>query len=286
MNIAEFSDGSDTSDDDYVPDTKQDLPSEVESDGDPEDDAPSDSENANSKGKKRKKPTQRGKKKLKTVAEDEGKQSKHRGKHFYDKLEYKFVFSDEKEKKPQENEEKKKKDDDIWADFMKDTGFKPKGSQSQASTPVTKPKPVESAAKPAQKKEEVVKVVEVFDFAGEEVRVEKEVRSDSAEARLLKKPDEATKSGGPPRRGGISASSALSFLTKKQKITTLEKTKLDWDKFKREENIEEELSTHNKGKDGYFVLFLIIKFVFIIYIFQIFRKTRLPTKSGLATIRN
>jgi len=30
-----------------------------------------------------------------------------------------------------------------------------------------------------------------------------------------------------------------------------DKSKLDWDGFKHEEGISEELSTHNRGKDGY-----------------------------------
>lgn len=44
--------------------------------------------------------------------------------------------------------------------------------------------------------------------------------------------------------------SVLDQLGKKKKISTLEKSKLDWDRFKKEEDIEEELQTHNKGKDG------------------------------------
>ncbi|MGH0146413.1 UNVERIFIED_CONTAM: hypothetical protein FKN15_045118 [Acipenser sinensis] len=38
---------------------------------------------------------------------------------------------------------------------------------------------------------------------------------------------------------------------KKQKMSTLEKSKLDWDSFKNEEGIGEELATHNRGKEGY-----------------------------------
>ncbi len=36
-----------------------------------------------------------------------------------------------------------------------------------------------------------------------------------------------------------------------QAFHSQEKSKLDWDKFKKKEGIEEELQTHNKGKDGY-----------------------------------
>ncbi|XP_047934714.1 craniofacial development protein 1 isoform X4 [Anser cygnoides] len=38
--------------------------------------------------------------------------------------------------------------------------------------------------------------------------------------------------------------------SKKQKMSTLEKSKLDWENFKEEEGIVEELAIHNRGKDG------------------------------------
>jgi len=37
---------------------------------------------------------------------------------------------------------------------------------------------------------------------------------------------------------------------KKQKMSTLEKSKMDWDAFKSEEGITEELAIHNRGKEG------------------------------------
>lgn len=37
---------------------------------------------------------------------------------------------------------------------------------------------------------------------------------------------------------------------KKQKMSTLEKSKMDWDAFKSEEGISEELAIHNRGKEG------------------------------------
>lgn len=37
---------------------------------------------------------------------------------------------------------------------------------------------------------------------------------------------------------------------KKPKMSTLEKSKLDWDMFKTEEGITEELAIHNRGKEG------------------------------------
>ena len=47
--------------------------------------------------------------------------------------------------------------------------------------------------------------------------------------------------------------------SKKQKLTTLEKTKLDWNNFKRSEGIDEDLESHKKSKDGWvLVTFLAI----------------------------
>lgn len=37
---------------------------------------------------------------------------------------------------------------------------------------------------------------------------------------------------------------------KKQKMNTLEKSKMDWDAYKSEEGITEDLAIHNRGKEG------------------------------------
>lgn len=112
--------------------------------------------------------------------------------------------------------------------------------------------------------QEKVKITKIFEFAGEEVKIEKEVPVDSAEARLsLSAADNSTKSAestspasrgrgrGGIRRGLGGISSVLGQIGKKAKISTLEKSKLDWDNFKKQENLEEELTTHNRGRDGY-----------------------------------
>lgn len=49
-------------------------------------------------------------------------------------------------------------------------------------------------------------------------------------------------------QGGLA--NVLSQIGKKNKLTVLEKSKQDWDGYKKEEGIVEELITHNKGKDG------------------------------------
>lgn len=52
------------------------------------------------------------------------------------------------------------------------------------------------------------------------------------------------------RKGGLSSlTSQLSG--KKPKLTTLEKSKLDWDQFKTAEGIAEDLKSFNQGKKGF-----------------------------------
>uniref|UniRef100_A0A2H8TUF7 Craniofacial development protein 1 n=1 Tax=Melanaphis sacchari TaxID=742174 RepID=A0A2H8TUF7_9HEMI len=49
--------------------------------------------------------------------------------------------------------------------------------------------------------------------------------------------------------GGLA--NILSQIGKKSKLSVLEKSKQDWDGYKKKEGIVEELVTYNKGKDGY-----------------------------------
>jgi len=234
---------SDTSDEDYVPDGKaEEAVSEVESDGDPEEaGSGSDEEQVRGKGRKRTKKVSRSKKKAK-VEDKEFCEAKN------DKV---------------EPEETKKKADDLWADFMKDTGFKPKNAKTECSSTNQKNnldpnKPdgqQKTEKKETDKSSNKVKITQIFEFAGEEVKVEKEVDAHSAEARLLSSkrlPETSQQNKASRSKGGLSGiGNVLSQLGKKQKISVLEKTKLDWDKFKKDEDIEEELQVHNKGKDGY-----------------------------------
>jgi len=51
------------------------------------------------------------------------------------------------------------------------------------------------------------------------------------------------------KSGGLS--NILSTLNKKPKLTTLEKSKLDWMQFKKDEDIEEELTSFTRSNDSY-----------------------------------
>ncbi|XP_057291945.1 craniofacial development protein 1-like [Hydractinia symbiolongicarpus] len=107
-----------------------------------------------------------------------------------------------------------------------------------------------------------VKITQVYDFAGEEIKISKEVNVGSKEAkqageeRTAKKSD-ATKpsslsgisnilSSGVKKSGGLS--SVLGAIDKKKKISVLDKSKYDWDNYKSESGLEDELrSNRNSG---------------------------------------
>ncbi|XP_034644106.1 craniofacial development protein 1 [Trachemys scripta elegans] len=92
-------------------------------------------------------------------------------------------------------------------------------------------------------------------------RVTKEVDAASKEAKSFLKQQEKEKPQlvaptSLPTVSGVKRSSGMSCLlgkigSKKQKMSTLEKSKLDWENFKEEEGIGEDLAIFNRGKEGY-----------------------------------
>ncbi|XP_060891015.1 craniofacial development protein 1 [Labrus mixtus] len=180
---------------------------------------------------------------------------------------------EEPAKKEKDDATQKKKTDDLWASFLSDVGSRPKESKAPpqpSSTRTVDPSPSTVTPSRTETKEPAkVTITKVFDFAGEEVRVNKEVSADSKEAKIFLKSqsskqeeniEEEKKSSSPSRspppgpsvKRPAGMSSLLSrFGGKKQKMSTLEKSKMDWDAFKSEEGITEELAIHNRGREGY-----------------------------------
>jgi len=102
-----------------------------------------------------------------------------------------------------------------------------------------------------------MKITKVFDFAGEAVEVTKEVEKDSKEAKqFIKQQEKAAESSNAntaaaqKRPGGLGSIMGI-ISDKKPKMGTLDKSKMDWNKFVDEEGIKEDLQSHNRGKDGY-----------------------------------
>ncbi|XP_034974238.2 craniofacial development protein 1 [Zootoca vivipara] len=159
----------------------------------------------------------------------------------------------------------RQKEDALWASFLSDVGQKPKAPpavQAPGCTQKGKPAEEKNSCKPQEVVEgpekSKVAITKVFDFAGEEVRVTKEVDATSEEAQFFLKQQEQKTVVPPssPTVSGVKRPSGMNSLlgkigTKKQKLSTLEKSKLDWETFKEEEGIGEELAIHNRGKHGY-----------------------------------
>ncbi|XP_032892178.1 craniofacial development protein 1 isoform X2 [Amblyraja radiata] len=128
--------------------------------------------------------------------------------------------------------EEKEKADDLWASFLSDVGQNPK---AQAIIP-TSNKEDTLVKEKSNKHRDLVKdtekqkspgkitITKVFDFAGEEVKIKRQ----SGLSNVLGK-----------------------IVGKKQKMSTLEKSKIDWEAFKEKEGIGDELAIYNRGKEGY-----------------------------------
>lgn len=126
------------------------------------------------------------------------------------------------EDEPQkETEESKKKVDDLWASFqedVKDDKVKEPINGSNSS----------SASSSSTSKSEIVRK--------------------PATQLPLRKPPTFPPTLKRPASGGLG--NILSQIGKKNKLSVLEQSKKDWNSFKDEEGLKEELETYNKGKDG------------------------------------
>lgn len=245
MEDEEYPSDSDQSDDDYKPeDRDSEQPSEIDSDGEPEYDAVDEDAQTKPRDRKRKSIGARNGSKAKRskLSEDVGKK--------------------EPEKSAETNDDDGEIDkahaDALWADFLNGTDTYASSAATSKSSQSKEPKK-ETVTKARYEDKPVAKqetappqktiVKEIFEFAGEKIEVEKEIKLDD------KKGDSQIKAGAVatasrPRPGG-GLSSVLTQLGKKNKLSVLEKTKLDWTGFKKNEGIDEELQVHNKGRDGY-----------------------------------
>lgn len=140
--------------------------------------------------------------------------------------------------------------DALWTDFKDSTS-------STATNQVASSKPSGSQKKTVEK---------VYQFAGEEVKVN-EVSSSKEEKNSSEEKTEAATSKAkttanasqkiignskfPIKKTGGLGSIMGKISGKAPKISTLEKSRLDWNSYKSDEGIDDDLSTFNKGKDGY-----------------------------------
>lgn len=239
------SDSEDYSDEDYNPDKEvSEAGSEIESDDDVGDDQPDDESASKPKVKA---PTAKRKAKSGSTKSTRNKRSKAAE-------EEDVTVSPEKEEAsvPEDDEEaEKKRAAALWADFLGGDApaEEPKEERPRAqSTKVVEDKKPAPEPVPEKKKEPTV-IKEIFEYAGEQIVVEKVVKEPPVVQKGSSKSPFPTSKPSSSSGGGLG--SILGALNKKNKISTLDKTKLDWDRFKNQEGITEDLQTHNKGKDGY-----------------------------------
>lgn len=158
----------------------------------------------------------------------------------------------------------KLKDDIAVSSSTSSSSSSSSSSSTSSQSSVSKASCLPSSLSSAANKSTKVTVVKEYDFAGETVTVTKELDVNSKEAKLAlssassSKSEPTTSSSSSsatlkrPAGGGVGGLNAvLGKLNKKPKISTLDKSKLDWDGFKHKEGIEDELKIHNRGKDGY-----------------------------------
>lgn len=260
MNQEDYPSDSDASDEDFRPD-KEDVEtgSELDSNDEEQEECGEQLEgkSSNGGGAKRKRksvPTSRKKTKA-NEKEVKAHEQAHR--------------SDEEKDEELDEEEEKRRTDALWADFLGGGGSSATSSSTSStqqangatSTRISKPsvevkKPVtevKSSPRPKVPEKEKPTVAQLFEFAGEQIVLTEEGGSKilaSAESEKSTRPA-APKSTIPSRSSSGGLGAVLNQLSKKNQLSTLEKTKLDWTSFKRQEGIEEELQTHNKGKEGF-----------------------------------
>lgn len=246
MDPEDYPSDSDASDEDFRPDKEDsDSASEVDSDEGHNAKGSDEDDDETAAGKKRKRKIKKaGKKKSKTETTLCPKEKE----------------SAEKEALDEEDEERLT--DALWANFLAGSGSSNGSASTTANKPtpikkdLPKPKTTSESKKPAEPVQTTT-VTKIFEFAGEAVEVTEEISKDDIPQQAGRMALGASNgNSGPPKSlpgrssgGGLGA--VLNQIGKKNKLSTLEKTKLDWNSFKRSQGIEEELQTHNKGKDGY-----------------------------------
>jgi len=218
-------------DSDFCPEKHKDSNSEI-SEPEEDDQVESDDENETKKSKKSKKVSKRRKSKTATEKIEEEKCE---------------------EKMELDPEEEKRKADAIWAEFLGETETNSIPKKNETSSRATSTSSMSSSSRSSSRPEttkpdipaKAPAATEIFEFAGETVKIPAKTEEGNDSPTTTARPATA----GVKRAGGLS--SVLNQLTKKNKLSVLEKTKLDWDGFKSEEGINEELQTHNRGREGF-----------------------------------
>ncbi|XP_063363666.1 uncharacterized protein LOC134652413 [Cydia amplana] len=163
------------------------------------------------------------------------------------------------EKEPETNldpVEEKKREEDLWAKFLAGTGSASKTPAKETSVKAGKSETPNKVAetKPQAKASSIqdeIKAREqrIFQFAGETIVVENNIIKEKI--KTAEAPATVSKLVPHRSRGPSGLADVLGQLNKKNSLSTLEKSKLDWETYKKDQDINEEVQSHNKGKNGY-----------------------------------
>ncbi|KAJ8679973.1 hypothetical protein QAD02_015760 [Eretmocerus hayati] len=150
-------------------------------------------------------------------------------------------------------EEEKERADLLWKSFLSDTGTPSKSSTSPTKSVTASAS--NSTCKSVEEKESPISKLPAASSSGDS----KEEIHNSEQPKDPAPPDEDKKiekkvvhplpQPNIPKRTGLS--SFISSIGKKSKVTVLEKSKLDWNQYKQDNNLSEEINTFNRGKSGF-----------------------------------
>ena len=158
--------------------------------------------------------------------------------------------TERKESKLSEEEEKKRADE-LWAMFNdEEEDIKPKPAPSVpvvTSKPVVETKPV----KAEEKNSILVETNPIVKEEEEDLTVKEETTPEIPQKESLRDTPSVSKPIVPPAKKSGGLSSLVSRLGNKKKESTLIKSKNDWQRYKEDEGIVEELTEHTKSKDSF-----------------------------------
>ncbi|VDO52303.1 unnamed protein product [Onchocerca flexuosa] len=158
------------------------------------------------------------------------------------------LFVSRKTNKSEETEdERQRRLKSLFEEFIGENDAKPKSSTSQALPALTA-----DGKRAAMTMNEIPKLAaETVDDIFGSISNGKEIplKNKSEPCERKEKPSGMIQSE--KRKASDGLTSAINALSKKSKVSVLEKTAKDWGEFKNETGIQEELTSHNRGKQGY-----------------------------------
>lgn len=154
--------------------------------------------------------------------------------------------------------DEKKRTENLWKSFLSDVSETETSKKTcdtvVANSEKTKIISTESDNQTEEPKSEKASISKIFEFAGETYSVDKDNSVDDCidKQENISTEVTATQTLSNPLKKRSGLDSILGTIrNKKQKVTVLQKSLHDWNSFKQNEGIEEDLEKFNKGKQGF-----------------------------------